>query len=111
MQNVRSLADELHSRGLVGEVTLRNVHSRNLARSTQWLNKQLFLATHQELCTNPMKFAAMLEALKSDSTLEPLCKQVEIAAGETLCCSIHQFLYIVYLPRDCRRYNSYCGSM
>ena len=86
VRNVRSLADELHSRGLVGEVTLRNVHSRNLARSTQWLNKQLFLATHQELCTNPMKFAAMLEALKSDSTLKPLCKQVELAAGETLWC-------------------------
>lgn len=96
VQDARSLADELHSRGLVEEAKLRNVDSRNLARSTQRLTKQLFLATHQELCTDPMKFAAMLEALKSDDTLKSLCKQMELVAGETLCVlhQLHCFLYV-----------------
>lgn len=97
VRDVRSLADELHSRGLVSEVTLQNVHSRNLARSTQWLSKQLFLATHQELCINPRKFAAMLEALKSDNALKTLCKQMELTGGRIWW---SHFLYFVglYLP-------------
>ena len=77
----KSLADGFRLRDIIREETRQQVHSRSQARSSQWLSKQLFLATHEELINNPGKFGDMLDVLKRDESLQSLCKQLELAAG------------------------------
>ena len=77
----KSLADGFFLRDIIREETRQKIHSRSQARSTQCLNKQLFLATHEELSNHPGKFGDVLDVLKRDESLKSLCKQLELAAG------------------------------
>ena len=80
-QDTGLVADALHSRDVIERKCLHQVQGRDGARSREWFAKELFLSIHDALCTSPMKFAGVVEALRCDRSLSLLCNDMEDAKG------------------------------
>ena len=79
--DARQIANDLYSRNVIERKCLHRISRKENERPSQWLAKELFLATHEVLCVTPSKFPNVLEALRCDSSLNPLCDQMEQTQG------------------------------